>query len=202
MVLDCTSRHFDQFQTYFEDSIQFPSLQTLVISGSQECTTCACTNDYDRLMDGLGILIDVFPVLTTLHLDRVPYTIPSSLLRRLKHLKIMTCPMTHTICQQIFSNSGMLESLEIRDLMEIQDSLEDDSFAHLFQMPSLREVVLQHVPIELVKCVLDSCACPSLYSLSIGHILDDDRLPEGDAVSFAEALDLFVCCAQLIQLLA
>lgn len=191
-----TSRHFDQFQWSFQHTTNFPLLQSLVIFGGDECSTCDYANDYNRLMDGpeLGrVLPEIFPVLTTLHLDRVYYTIPPSLLQTLTHLEIVMCPMTHRICRDVFENATVLESLEISNVSEIQSFMEDNFEEHVFQLPSLQRVVLHAVPTDVAMAVFNGCACPSLRSLSITHIDGHLVVLNGTDAPFIDALNRFVC---------
>lgn len=74
-----TSRHFDHLQSPFDYHTKFPFLHTLVIRGGDECSTCNHLNDYDGPVNGPELgrdLPGIFPILSTLHLSQVYYTVP------------------------------------------------------------------------------------------------------------------------------
>lgn len=190
-----TSTIFTRFLTRFDRDAEFPLLETLFIIGGEHCYTCDCPNDYDRLMEypeHQSILPDVFPVLATLHLERVHYLPPSSLLRRLKELRIVACPVTHQICRQIFEDAVVLESLEISSLTVMQEFMEDDYEERVFQIPSLQRLALADVPIDVAMCVLNSCACPTLDSLLVRNIEGGSNITNGAEHLFLEAFNRFV----------
>lgn len=174
----------------------YPALETLNITGGQDCPNCD-NNFWEQALiekTNPGYLggSDTLTALKTLTLEQVHYKIPEELIQRLEHLTIISSAVNGDMCSLIFRNARVLQSFEIRNMVNEGESVPDTP-AGPYTIPSLHRLQLHAVSGGLVQYIFNGCQCPLLSSLTVERVINAGSRPQiFDGVALLTPLNRFV----------